>query len=197
MTTSIGHRASANTQLGPDRARIETTLGVLIGQPFWSIGRAADLTWLSFGRRRRVVAPLLRGSKVIRGSKIVGEFAIHLQCPWRLVVRREILVASGDIYAPPDDSGARRRGWRWDKGPNRFDRRIREALPETDAPLAVVRGVKADRFGGFRLRMSRQLTLEVFPANTEIDEYAEYWRFCRPSRRGRHFVVSHARSSWS
>jgi hypothetical protein len=49
----------------------------LRGLPLWSAGRAADMLWLSFGARRP--APTDR-----RPDREVGEWAVHLECPWRI-----------------------------------------------------------------------------------------------------------------
>jgi hypothetical protein len=36
------------------RKQIQEALSVLIGQPLWSSGRAADLDWFQFGPRKTV-----------------------------------------------------------------------------------------------------------------------------------------------
>jgi hypothetical protein len=33
---------------------IQNAVGVLVGMPLWSLGRAADLAWFEFGSRRTV-----------------------------------------------------------------------------------------------------------------------------------------------
>jgi hypothetical protein len=58
-----------------------------------------------------------------------------------------------------------------------------------NAPPRVVI-VRADELGGFSLFMTRQWSLEVFPADSERDPYAEWWRLFKPSDSSPHFVVS-------
>ena len=169
------------------RAEAANALAVLAGEPFWHIGRAADLVWLGFGPRQRVRTRT-------GGSKVVGRFALHLQCPWRITGRSVMVVGSQDLYLPPA-SAAKRRGWRWDKGPTMFDERVQTYLAESAAPLALVRSIASDRWGGFRLSMTRGLALEVFPADTEDGEYAEWWRLFRPGTNSRHIVISRTRVS--
>jgi hypothetical protein len=77
------------------REQIQNALDVLIGEPLWSSGRAADLEWFHFGQRRTV--------KGFRGeAKEVGAHALHVQCAWR------ILVAFGRGGRAMPDSGDHR-----------------------------------------------------------------------------------------
>jgi hypothetical protein len=55
------------------RTQIQEALEVLIGQPLWSSGRAADLEWFQFGARKTVQDS--RGQ-----DREVGGFALHVQC---------------------------------------------------------------------------------------------------------------------
>jgi hypothetical protein len=158
-------------------------LAVPVGEPFWYIGRAVDLVWLGFG-------PLGRKRKPLGGSDVLGRFALHLQCPWRISGPRGIVVGGHDIYSPA--STARLRGWKWEKGPTLFDERVEAHLAKSLRPLAFVRRVGTDRCGGFRLSMSNALVLEVFPDGSEATEYSEWWRVFRPGTKAPHFVMSHS-----
>src|SRR5712691_2385776 len=57
--------------------RMDQALEVLVGLPLRSMGRAADLEWFGFGHPREV--PKRNG-----GTKIVEDWALHVQCAWRL-----------------------------------------------------------------------------------------------------------------
>jgi hypothetical protein len=58
-----------------------TSLAPLRGLPLRAAGAAADLLWLQFGAAHTVVAQF--GPR--RGQpRPVGEYALHLQCPWHL-----------------------------------------------------------------------------------------------------------------
>jgi hypothetical protein len=161
-------------------------LAVLVGEPFWYIGRAVDLVWLGFG-------PLGRKRKPLDGWRVLGRFALHLQCPWRITGPRGIVVGARDIYSPA--STAKLRGWKWDKGPTLFDERVQAHLAQSAEPLAIVRTIRTDRFGGFRLSMSSRLVLEVFPDATEATEHSEWWRLLCPGTKAPHFVMSHTGAS--
>ena len=164
------------------KRKIEKVLRVLVGIPFWSIGRAGDLVWIQFGQRRRVWT---RSG----GWKLVGDFAIHLQCAWRIRNSSSLIVASGDVYFPPFEKKPSR-AWRWDVGPNRFDNRVKRFLRERPRAIARVVRVYADDVGGLRVEMTKGMVLEVFPSDTLDGKGAEYWRFFRPSQNLPHFVVT-------
>lgn len=154
-------------------------LAVLVGEPFWYIGRAVDLAWLGFG-------PLERKRRPLGGSRVLGRFALHLQCPWRISGPRGILVGAHDMYSPA--STVKARGWKWDTGPTLFDERVQAQLAQSTEPLAFVQSVGTDRCGGFRLSMTRHLLLEVFPADTDG---GEWWRLFRPGTKAPHLVISY------
>ncbi len=65
----------------------------LVGKSVCKIGRAAAMCWIHFGRPVEIE---LRGRK-----RILGEFALDLDCPWR--IRNSsvgIELGSADIFAP-------------------------------------------------------------------------------------------------
>ena len=172
------------------REQIEQRLSVLLGLPLWAMGRAADLEWFHFGGQREVVNR--RGEK-----KAVGDWALHVQCPWRIVHMGKILVASADLYYPAgihrfdDLELADEGGWAWDRnGPRRLDERTAalQQLLDTDPP--TVEGVQADAVGSLRISFSGGYMLELFPNGTLDDQ--EHWRFFEPYRDKRHFVVGAA-----
>ncbi len=145
--------------------QIEECLDVLRSLPLWTSGRAADLQWFQFGKRHRV--PTRKG-----GTKEVGDFALHLQCAWRVSGPRGIVVASRDRYEPKGDSSDNV-NFEWDvAGENRCDERMAAFLAE-HAPRMVV-GVAGDEAGGFRLVLDRDFSLDVFPDDSLGDEH---WRF--------------------
>lgn len=74
---------------------IHQALKPLIGLPFRSIGRATNLLWLQFGERHQI--PPRRG-----GTKVVGDWAVNVQCPWRFIRQDRILVGYHDFYYTPN-----------------------------------------------------------------------------------------------
>jgi hypothetical protein len=154
-------------------------LARLIGEPFWYIGRAADLAWLGFGTIRR------RG----HDRRLLARYALHLNCPWRIRRGLDVIVGSGDVYREVAGSQVGKR-WRWDVGPNLFDERVEMRLKQSQQPIAHVRRVVLDRLGGLRISMTKRLMLEVFPADTDDSEYREWWRFFQPGSKRGHLVWS-------
>lgn len=158
---------------------IHQSLSALIGMPLWAAGRAADLAWLHFGERRVV--------KDFRGNpKEVGEFALHLQCAWRIVEGDRVVVGSRDLYYPAGSSTTEvPEDFRWDvQGANRLDERLEEFFQ--DANLYVVH-VEAGLAGAFHLFLGNNVSLEVFPDDS-FD--GEHWRLFRPYVDEPHFVVN-------
>jgi hypothetical protein len=147
---------------------VAKTLKPLIGLEMSAFGRVLDLVWVHFGELHRVPAWK-------RGHKLVGDLAIHLQCPWRLSHKGSVVVGRGDIFKVR--KGAKR---------TLFDTRVRN-VPLSKPRLRVL-SVNADALGGFALKFDRSWSLEVFPYTTSRD--SESWRMFIPQGDSTHFVVT-------
>ena len=172
---SLGHftRAFMNT------TAIQQALTPLVGRPLRSIGRAANLLWLHFGEMREVPA---RGG----GTKSVGEWAIHVQCAWRLCRDGRIVVAYRDYYYSPEGDALDD----WDApGRSRFDQTAAALNADFDANSPSVLSVTTDDVGGFSLALSHDYRLDVFPDDSSHDNYSEHWRLFEPRADREHFVV--------
>jgi hypothetical protein len=155
----------------------------LIGLRLWDAGRAADLAWFAFGERRTV-----RDS---RGEpREVGEFALHVQCAWRLVQGDWTVVGNRDLYYPTGwgmDSPEVPADFKWDvQGANRMDEKLALFFQNNKEGLAVVR-VEARVAGALQIFLRDEAILEIFP-NDSFE--GEHWRLFRPYRDERHFVVT-------
>ena len=158
--------------------QITEALSALIGLPLWGATRAANMSMFAFGERR---------SRLNRkGAEVeVGDYALHIQCPWRIVGPDDIVVGSEDRMCLEDESS----DWETFKGPSRCEARIGVWLTEyAAAPLRVER-VEGDWVGGFKLLLERGFVLEAFPADSVRGVYSEYWRLFRPGEKS-HFVVT-------
>ncbi len=145
----------------------------------WAAGRAADLAWFHFGQRRTV--------KDFRGNpKEVGEYALHLQCAWRIVRGEEVVVGSRDLYYPAGCTSPEvPPGFQWDvQGANRLDERLQQFLATAELRVS---DVKAGDAGSLKIFLGNDVCLEVFPDDS-FD--TEHWRFFRPYLDEPHFVVS-------
>jgi hypothetical protein len=165
------------------RAKIQEAASALIGMPLWDAGRAADLAWFAFGDRRTV--------RDFHGnSKEVGEFALHVQCAWRLVQRDTTVVGNRDLYYPAGwgmDSPDVPADFKWDvQGANRLDERLMLFFQQDRKGLIVDR-VEAGFAGALQIFFQDETVLEIFPN----DSFAgEHWRLFRAYRDEPHFVVT-------
>lgn len=168
-----------------DRAEIESALAPLVGLPLWKSNRAADLQTFQFGGRH--TALLKHGPRA--GQPVThGDYALHIQCSWRIVGPAGIVVGRRDLYvvAGPDPD-AEPPDWTWDKpGANRRDERIEAWLRDR---TYTVESVAADTLGGCTLALSQDHSLTVFPDDSLV---GEYWRLLRPETNDEHFVVTGA-----
>ena len=163
--------------------KIRAATSNLIGLPLWDAGRASDLVWFAFGERR--IVQDFRGE-----SKEVGEYALHVQCAWRLVQGDCTIVASRDLYYPAGwgmDSPDVPADFKWDvQGANRLDERLKPFFQNERKDLIVNR-VEAGIAGALQIFFRDETVLEVFP-NDSFE--GEHWRLFRPYRDERHFVVT-------
>jgi hypothetical protein len=126
------------------RERVSDYLACLRGTPLWACGRAADLLWLQFGRKRS--AATLAG-----GTRYVGDYALNVQCAWR-VTTPEGLASAWDL---PSDG--------------QIDAGL-AAFVGTHCPAVVEESVADDR-GGFKLFFIGGCTIEVIPGRDGEEQW--------------------------
>jgi hypothetical protein len=161
---------------------IEAVLAPLVGLRLWGPARAANMLSIQLGPPR--AAPTTRAP-----DRRVGEFAIHVFCPWRLTRGTEIVVGSGDLLTPADPE-ADPEDFDWDEvGATWWDVGMREVFDDARVDL-YVESVRVDLVGGFALACSGGFTLEVFPNSAPAAHVeTEFWRVFQPGTPGPHFVV--------
>ena len=163
--------------------QIESVTAPLAEMPLWDAGRAADLLWLAFGPRRTIQG--FRGE-----SKEVGEYALHVQCAWRIVQGEKVLAGNRDLYYPrgyKDASQEIPRGFDWDvQGANRCDEMLAE-LFAGGAKQFVVRRIDVGHAGELALLLEGGLTLQIFP-NDSLE--GEHWRLFTPGSDAPHWVFT-------
>ncbi|MBI2807318.1 MAG: hypothetical protein HYX68_20240 [Planctomycetes bacterium] len=136
------------------KAKVNDALAVLEGLPLWSIGRAGSLEWFAFGAKKNAIT-------IHNKQKVVGEFALHLDCPWKL------LGVDGSLLA--DDQS---------------DLNLLAALAE---PALLCGRREAGEMGDFRLDFFGGVSLMVHASDQQGD--GEYWRLFQPYSGLPHFVV--------
>jgi hypothetical protein len=170
------------------KAQIIRSLSRLIALPLAIARDAANMKNFQFG----VVTPHPSGKGTI------GQYALHIQCPWRLLGSEGILTGSVDYYEPAEadnevDLNDRQAG-------NLQRKRLGDLLkkydPNTrswinDTGHLVVEGVSADDFGGFELTLSGDFRLQILPCGSR----GEDWRFFAPGSEEDHLVIDSGRIS--
>jgi hypothetical protein len=164
--------------------QIETVLQVLIGLPWCAAGRVADLEWFHFGSQHTVTTH--DGQ-----TRTVGDYALHIQCAWRIRTSFRIIVASNDLYYPADETLTDDDNFHWDvPGANLCDRKMAAWLQAFAGHFPIVQKVTADNVGSVSLFLSDDQMIEIFPDDSLTDEYSEHWRFFKPGTDDEHFVLS-------
>ena len=149
-------------------------LSPLIGLRLSASYRAADMRIFHFGTMR----------KVAKGS--VGEYALHVQCPWRIQTNDRIITGRHDLFTPVEvPAGFDWKNWTWDGNETLQDRLTSDLLANTEL---TVQAVITDRHGGVTLNLSGGYVLVLFPASSR----GEDWRVFVPNCE-HHFVVSGGR----
>jgi hypothetical protein len=164
-----------------NRDDINETFKALVGKPLTIARLAGSMRNFDFGE----VSPNPNG-----GSG--GEYALHLQCPWRIDGPQGTVTGSDDLWEhetlplPPS-------GWTYESGESLQDRRLGELLGGYDAETRswvnpgsglVVLEVDASDLGDVTLKLAGGYTLRIFPARS----CDESWRLFRPRSAELHVV---------
>jgi len=134
------------------------------------------------------------------GKGTVGRFALHIQCPWRIVTSNQILTGSADWWKPAVQEGAGDlETWSRERPTPSLQETVLARLFEhydaetkshvNDADQLVVQQVEADDYGGFKIHLSGGYRLEVFPDGI----HGEDWRLFEPGNDATHFIIEGGR----
>lgn len=161
-------------------SRIRAALSPLESLPLWSITRAADMLSIQFGERHP--APTERNPE-----RVVGAYALHVSCAWRLSGTTGVITGVDDLYVPADDTDE---DFQWDRpGKALADLRLRTWVAAHAASPLAVEQITVDRCGGFVLQFPQTFAFEVFPvAGADPSVLREMWRLLQPARESAHFV---------
>jgi hypothetical protein len=126
-----------------------------------------------------------------RGRGTVGDYALHIQCAWRIVKRSQIVTGSADLYRPRAASEAEPENPREGLQEHLLEEIFTEhdeathSLTDTTRTM-IVQSVSADDHGGLEIMFSGDLRLQIFPNGSG----GEDWRLLGLDNPDRHFVVS-------
>jgi hypothetical protein len=141
---------------------INKIVSVLVGLQLSRQTRAGRMQCFQFGKLT-----------VIDDKKAFGEFALHVQSPWRLTNTNEILVGSSDLYKQADENAEDDPDFDWDKlNANLRDVKLEKLFSENKC---VVVSANADKYGGLVINFDNHVSLTVFPDLSSKTEN-EYWR---------------------
>jgi hypothetical protein len=137
---------------------------------------------------------LLHFGGISGGTDQCGQYALHLQCPWRLETSEMILTGLYDWYIPADTDANTDDDWDAANGGSLQEAVLRELMGDQTGlsrsivnrtDRLVVTQVSADTFGGFSLDLTEGVRLSVFPSGSR----GEQWRVFQPDTASEHFVV--------
>jgi len=136
-----------------------------VGLPLWASGRGADMQWFAFGNQRQVVGH--SGT-----SRAVGDYSLHVQCPWRIVRGDAIVVGSRDLYYPADETAEvpPEFDYDYDGMKTRRDRRV-DALLENATTAYIVTDVRvgvAVRYRSISTEATRSRCFRTTPPRPRI-----------------------------
>lgn len=155
---------------------ISEVLQSIVGLPLRRLGRAANMLWLGFGADREGVSPLGR-------VRLDSEWALHVQCVWRLCQSGRIVIGYRDFYYSINGDALDD----WDSsGTNCFDVVTAKLRTEFEIDPPTVQRVESDDVGGFMMELERDYRLAVFPDGATENER---WRLFQPGMHQPHIVV--------
>ena len=131
----------------------------------------------------------LRNSLDSKGNaRVVGEVALHVQCPWRIAREDEVIVGSCDLYYPADyegDGGAAE-NFDWERNVSRQDKLL-ESFFQNGTRQFIVRDVAVGAAASLHVALSDGFFLDLLP----VDSLSiEAWRLFQPDIEHSHFVVT-------
>ena len=146
---------------------VERVLAPLVGLRMWGLGREADVLIVQFGDREEV------------DGAAVGAYTLRIACAWRIAGPTALLVASGDLLTPADES-AELETFDWDvRGASWWDVRIDDISRSLEQPVTITTFL-ADSYGGLRLVATGGIELEIFPNSSASPHVeTEFWRLVR------------------
>jgi len=172
------------------KAGIIQSLSKLVSLPLAIARDAGNMKNFQFG--------LVRPNPSGKGT--VGEYALHIQCPWRLLQSGRIVTGSADYYEPAEIN--KEVDLQDHQAGNLQRKRLGEILRSYDDATRswingtselVVESILADDLGGFEVILSGNFRLQIFPSGSS----SEYWRLFAPGSEEEHLAIGGDRVSTS
>jgi hypothetical protein len=140
----------------------QTIVDKIRDMPLWKVGRAANFISFEFGAQRTVVGHTGK-------EQHVGDWALDVQCAWRLTNPVGIEVAYRDIYYPASTEGeVDLEQFDWDRhGKNQCDEKLAKIWVPGNENRFIVAGAKVGR-NGFLVLDLRQCFLNHLATNLSM-----------------------------
>jgi hypothetical protein len=151
----------------------------LLGMPLGETWRAANMQIFEFGPGREGTN---RRGQLIR----LPDWALHVQCAWRLLCGGALFVGSADLQYPADREADPLKEFDWDNEPDRRSAILLNVINGTTR--LAVREVDLLEAGTLDLTLSDSYRLQVFPDSSYPE--TEHWRLLSPAWGGEHYVCS-------
>lgn len=163
----------------------------LIGKPINYITRAANMICVGFGNTVVIEKPYRTKENTFEMRKReAAEYALHIQCAFRLYLGDRIVAATSDIYQPTEKA-LEDPMFVWDnfqydeKGNNQFDWIVEHRIAPYYSEF-VVKGVTVNKFGDVKISFHNDYVLELM-VDSSLD--SECWRFFSPGDEDSHLVI--------
>jgi hypothetical protein len=156
-------------------------LSVIIGLPLSIARRAADMRGFHFGKIKS------------HRSGTSGEFALHIQCAWRIEGSEGIITGYGDLWKPKDEDEWEE-DWDYEKGENLQDWKLKELLGSYDSKTRspvnlseklIVESVEITTLGDLIIKLSGGYQIVTFSECSR----GEMWRFFSPGTDDDHICM--------
>jgi len=179
-----GRSAAEESPLTGVDVELRRALTQLVGLKLAVARRAADMRVLHFGTMRPAPESTLP-SQENRPRGSIGDFALHIQCPWRIETDDKILTGRTDLWEPLEwPSGFSYDDWDYERDGNVQDRLIEQFM--TNCDNLIVESITIQSNCSFWIAFNGGYKLVVFPSGST----GEDWRFFRPNSDESHLVVS-------
>ncbi|MEU0935570.1 MULTISPECIES: hypothetical protein [unclassified Embleya] len=148
--------------------RVNESLQRVVGLTFHEIGRFESMATLGFGDE--VPLTTTDGGPARTGRA----YALHIQCPFRLLQGNRIVLGSEDLYrrlpegSPP--SADREQEYAYDRGAEVVEGVLSRAKPR-------ILSIAVAEIGDLRIELEQAIRVQVFPATPSRHEA---WRFLLP-----------------
>ena len=156
---------------------------------------------LSIWRRASTMLTVQFGSVCREGDKSWGEYALHIDCPWRLLRHGRIFTGREDLFEPR----ILKRHFDWDKWANEnWHDNLMEAIVlsvlkgvdkktrsiENTRRILTVTKVDVSALGDLRIHMTGGFCLETFAEGTDT----EFWRLLDWNKERHHVLRARRRT---